>query len=66
MSKDRQRYKSQSGGVKAGRGSDFAQDVVDDGGCGLGERRAEVWKVCNSGDGGKWPSFWLKHNGLYL
>lgn len=45
MPKDRHRYKSQSGGVKAGRGSDFAQDVVDDGDCGLGQSRAEVWKV---------------------
>jgi len=45
MSKDRHRYKSQSGGVKAGRGSDFAQDVVDAGDCGLGQWRAEGWKV---------------------
>ena len=45
MSKDRHRYKSQSGGVKAGRGSDFAQDVVDAGDCGLGQLRAEDWRV---------------------
>lgn len=52
--------------MKAGRGSGFAEDVVDDGDSGLVQWSAEAWSVWKSKAGSGRPSFWLKRKGSCL